>query len=328
MDHTNVSTTTYFIITGISDEPLLRCFVFFLVLVIYLLTLGGNISIFLLVCLDHHLHTPMYFFLANLSILDISCSTITLHKILISFISGDNTVSVVGCLVQIFAFLSLTCDELLVLAAMSYDRYVAICNPLHYHRVMDSKLCVLLASLCWVCGFIESIPTLMELFKLTCYESNKMDHFFCDIIPVLKLSCSDSSFLQLYILIVGTFIGGSTPFALTFISYIFIIIAILSIRSSSGRHKAFYTCSSHLTVVICFYASLVFQYLRPMSSINLGSNKYFSLFNTAVVPILNPLIYSLKNKDVKATIRRRMRTGLSTKTQGYNGNTEINKTRS
>ncbi|XP_069800162.1 olfactory receptor 6C1-like [Dendropsophus ebraccatus] len=307
MDHGNVSTTTYFIIIGISEKPLLQYFVFLLVVLIYLLTLGGNITIFLLVCLDHHLHTPMYFFLANLSIMDISCSTISLHRILISFISGDNTVSVVECFVQIFLFLSLTCDELLVLAAMGYDRYVAICNPLHYYLVMDSKLCAILASLCWVFGLLESIPILMGLLKLTCYDSNRMDHFFCDIVPVLKLSCSDTSFFHFYIFTVGVLICGFTPFVLTFISYIFIISTILSIRSSSGRRKAFYTCSSHLTVVLCLYASLVFQYLRPTSSINLGSNKYFSLFNTAAVPILNPLIYSLKNQDVKAAIRRRIK---------------------
>ncbi|XP_040269228.1 olfactory receptor 6C1-like [Bufo bufo] len=319
MDDRNVSMTTYFIITGISGQPSFHFFVFLLVLLIYLITLGGNVTIFLLVCLDHHLHTPMYFFLANLSILDISCSTITLHKILTSFISGDNTVSVSKCLVQIFAFLSLTCDELLVLAAMSYDRYVAICRPLHYHRVMNSKLCVLLACLCWVCGFLESLPTFMKTFELTCYESNMINHFYCDIVPVLKLSCSDTSFLQLYILTVGVMVCGFTPFALTFISYIFIIAAILSIRSSSGRRKAFYTCSSHLIVVVCLYASLFLQYLRPTSSINLGSNKYFSLFNAAAVPILNPLIYSLKNKDVKAAIKRRIRFDLvSTSIRGHN----------
>ncbi|XP_069800166.1 olfactory receptor 5V1-like [Dendropsophus ebraccatus] len=307
MDHSNVTTTTYFIITGISEKPLLQVFVFLLVLLIYLLTLGGNITIFLLVCLDHHLHTPMYFFLANLSLLDISCSTISLHKILISFISGDNTVSVVECYVQMFAFVSLTCDELLVLAAMSYDRYVAICNPLRYRLIMDSKLCVLLASLCWSLGFLECLPCFIKLFKLTCYKSNVVDHFFCDVVPVLKLSCSDTSFLQHYIIIVGAFISGFIPFMLTFISYVFIISTILSIRTSSGRRKAFYTCSSHLTVVLCLYASVVFQYLRPISSVNLSFNKYFFLFNAAAVPILNPLIYSLKNKDVRDAVRRRIR---------------------
>ncbi|XP_073405494.1 olfactory receptor 5V1-like [Dendrobates tinctorius] len=319
MELKNVSMVTSFIITGISDEPLLQFFVFLLVLFIYLITLGGNITIFILICLDYHLHTPMYFFLANLSILDISCSSITLHKILTSFLSGDDSVSDLECAVQIFAFLSLTSDELLFLTAMSYDRYVAICNPLRYHLIMDSKLCSLLASLCWVIGLLEGIPLFMGIYKLTCFVSNKIDHFFCDIVPIMKLSCSDTSFLQLYIFTEGVFLGGFTPFALTFISYIFIISTILSIRSSTGRRKAFYTCSSHLTVVICLYGSLVFQYLRPTSSINLRSSKYFSLFNTAAVPILNPLIYSLKNKDVKAAIKRKMGiTAVSTKFQSHN----------
>ncbi|KAM4019271.1 LOW QUALITY PROTEIN: olfactory receptor 5V1-like [Anomaloglossus baeobatrachus] len=303
MDYRNLSVTSYFIISGISKGPLAEFYVFLLVLLIYLITLGGNITIFLLVCLDHHLHTPMYFFLANLSILDISCSTITLHKILVSFISGDDTVSVLGCFVQIFVFLSFTGDELLILTAMSYDRYVAICNPLRYRLVMNSKLCALLAFLCWLLGF-ESLPVFMGTINITCFKSNRMEHFFCDIMPVLKLSCSDTFFLELYILTLGVVLTGFTPFILTFISYVFIIGTILSIRSSSGRRKAFYTCSSHLTVVICLYGSLVFQYLRPTSSINLGSNKYFSLFNAAAIPILNPLIYSLRNKDVKAAIRR------------------------
>ncbi|XP_073404777.1 olfactory receptor 6C1-like [Dendrobates tinctorius] len=307
MDARNVSITTFFVITGIPDEPLMQFFIFFLILLIYLITLGGNLMIFLLVCLDHHLHTPMYFFLANLSILDISCSTITLHKMIFSFISGNNIVSVLECFVQIFFFLGLTGDELLILTAMSYDRYVAICNPLRYHSVMNSKLCSLLAFLCWLFGFLESTPTFMGIYKLTCFKSVRMDHFFCDIMPVLKLTCSDTSFLQLYILTVGGFLTGFTPFVLTFISYIFIIGTISSINSSNSRRKAFYTCSSHLTVVTCLYVSLVLQYLRPTSSINLGSNKYYSLLNAAAVPILNPLIYSLKNKDVKAAVSRRIR---------------------
>ncbi|XP_071981472.1 olfactory receptor 5V1-like [Engystomops pustulosus] len=307
MDHSNVTLPTHFIITGILDKPWLQVFIFLLVLLIYLTALGGNITIFLLVCLDHRLHTPMYFFLANLSILDMCCSTITLHKTLISYISGDSKISVLECHLQIFAYLSLTVDEMLLLTAMSYDRYVAICNPLRYNVVMNFKLCIFLAFICWFLSFLEGIPVFTEIFRIICYTSNKIDHFFCDIMPVIKLACSDTSFLQIYILIGGAFVTGFTPFCLTFVSYIFIISTILSIRSSTGRRKAFYTCSSHLTVVIIQYASLAIQYLRPPSAIDLGSNKYFSLVNVAAVPILNPLIYSLKNKDVKAAIRRRIK---------------------
>ncbi|KAM5145584.1 olfactory receptor 5V1-like [Mantella aurantiaca] len=270
----------------------------------YLLALFGNTVIFSLVCLDPYLHTPMYF-LANLSILDICCPTVALHKIIIAFISGDNTISLTGCVVQVLMFLSLTCDELLLLTAMSYDRYVAICIPLHYHQIMNCKVCGVLATLCWACGFLEGIPTLMELLKLKCLISNKINHFFCDIVPLMKLSCDNTSVLQLYILTVGSFVSGFLPFALTFSSYVFIISTILRIQSSAGRRKAFYTCSSHLTVVTLLYTSLVLQYLRPNSMVNLSSAKFYSLFNTAAVPMLNPLIYSLKNKDVKAALMRR-----------------------
>nr|DBA20721.1 TPA: hypothetical protein GDO54_017471 [Pyxicephalus adspersus] len=301
-----MNVTTYFVIIGVSGFPALQLPIFLIVFIMYLLTLGGNMIIFLLVCFDRNLHTPMYFFLANLSILDICCSTVSLHKVIIAFISANNTTSLTDCLVQIFIFLCLTCDELLILTAMSYDRYVAICVPLHYHQIMNHKVSGLLAVMCWVSGVLESIPTFMELLKLKCFISNKINHFFCDIIPLMKLSCSNTSVLQLYILIVGGFACGFIPFALTFISYVFIIFTILKIKSSAGRRKAFYTCSSHLTVVTLLYTSLVFQYLRPNSSIDLSFTKFSSLFNTAAIPVLNPLIYSLKNKDVKTALRRRI----------------------
>lgn len=304
MDQSNVSGVTYFIIAGISDLPVLRLIIFLMVLIIYLITVGGNLTILLLVLMDHHLHTPMYFFLANLSILDISCSTITLHKILVSFISGNKMVSVLGCLIQIFMFFSLTCNELMILTAMGYDRYVAICNPLHYHMVMNPRACTFLATVCWVFSFLENIPTFIELCQLTCYRSNVINHFFCDVVPVTKLSCSNTLFLELYMLVVGSFIAGFFPFVLTFTSYVYIIAAILKIQTSLGRRKAFYTCSSHLAVVILLYSTLILQYLRPHSMVSMSTNKLFSLFNTAAIPILNPLIYSLKNKDVKAALQR------------------------
>ncbi|XP_018421029.1 PREDICTED: olfactory receptor 5V1-like [Nanorana parkeri] len=307
MGQTNMTVATYFIIAGFSELPVLQLPIFLLVLLIYFLTVGGNSTILLLVCTDHRLHTPMYFFLANLSIVDISCSTITLHKALETFISGDNTVSLFGCLIQIFIYLSLLCDELLILTAMSYDRYVAICNPLQYHTVMNRKVCLLLASVCWTWGVIETIPIFIELLGFTCYTSCKLNHFFCDIVPLKKLSCSDTSILELYMLIVGMLIATFSPFLLTFISYVFIISTILRIRSSIERRKAFYTCSSHLTVVVLLYSSLIFQYVMPHSFVNLDLNKLSSLFNTALIPILNPLIYSLKNKDVKAAFRRKLK---------------------
>ncbi|KAM4696166.1 olfactory receptor 5M11-like [Rhinophrynus dorsalis] len=307
MVQANQSMVTYFIIKGISDLPELQTPIFLLVLLLYLMILGGNMMILLLVCLDPQLHTPMYFFLANLSILDMSCSTTTLHMVLAIFVRGDHTISVHACIAQVYVFSCLACDELLILTAMSYDRYVAICNPLHYPTVMNHTACVLLAIFSWIWGFLEVIPPVVILLAFTCYRSNIINHFFCDVMPLVKLSCNDTTVLQFLILIEGSFLLSLTPFLLTFISYVFIIDSILRIQSSTGRRKAFYTCSSHLTVVILLYATLVCQYLRPTSIDTLDSNKLFSLFNTAAVPLLNPLIYSLKNKDVKSALRRQFR---------------------
>ncbi|XP_053545608.1 olfactory receptor 1019-like [Bombina bombina] len=303
MEQTNYSMVTYFIIKGISDAPELQTLIFITVLLIYLLTVSGNMTILLLVCLNSHLHTPMYFFLANLSILDMSCSTVTLHVIITSFISSNKTVSFANCLAQVYFFSCFTSNELLILSAMSYDRYAAICKPLHYHMVMNGRVCKMMAFVCWILGFIEIIPYLVLLLHISCYKSNIINHFFCDIMPVMKLSCSDNSALEILIYTEGLFILSMTPFLLTFCSYVFIINAILRIHSNIGRRKVFYTCSSHLTVVVLLYTTLFFQYLRPRSVDILESNKLFSLFNTAAVPILNPLIYSLKNKDVKAALK-------------------------
>ncbi|KAM5145995.1 olfactory receptor 8D1-like [Mantella aurantiaca] len=303
MHSTNQTMLTYFIIKGISEASNLQVPIFLLVLLIYLVTLGGNATILTLVCLDPQLQTPMYFFLCNLSILDISSSTVTLHKILVRFLSGDNTVSVKACMTQMFIFTSLVCNELLILTAMSYDRYVAICNPLRYSTVMSRRVCGVLSAVSWGLGFIESLPHIILISRFTCYKSKVINHFFCDIVPLIKLSCDDTSLSDFLIFICGLFLA-TFPFLLTFIPYVSIIRTIHNIRSHTGKRKAFYTCSSHLTVVILLYVTLVCQYLRPASTDNMESNKVFSLFNTAAVPMLNPLIYSLKNKEVKSALKR------------------------
>ncbi|XP_068103953.1 olfactory receptor 8A1-like [Hyperolius riggenbachi] len=306
MDQGNKTFIKYFIIKGISDVPELQLPIFLLVLLIFLTTLGGNMTILLLICTDHQLHTPMYFFLANLSVLDISCSTITLHKALLTFMTGDKLVSYVSCLLQMFFFLSFTCAEVLILTAMGFDRYVAICNPLRYRTVMTDRVCCGLAGICWVVGLLDIMPCLLKISSFTCYSSSEINHFFCDLVPLMKVSCSDISSLQLYVMIEGVFLSAFVPCMLTFISYVFIIRTILRISSSIGRRKAFYTCSSHLTVITLLYATLAYQYFRPIDYIALETNKLSSLFNTTVVPILNPLIYSLKNKDVKSALKRRL----------------------
>ncbi|KAG9466349.1 olfactory receptor 5AR1-like [Eleutherodactylus coqui] len=308
MDYDNQTMVTFFIIKGISSLPKLQVLIFLLVLLIYLFTLGGNMTILLLVALDHHLHTPMYFFLANLSFLDISSSTVSLHGIMLAFLTGNNKVSFLCCIAQFSIFSFLACTELLILTAMSYDRYIAICKPLRYSVIINSKVCALLAMACWATSFVEVIPYVALLSEFSCYKSNIINHFFCDLVPLLNLSCSDTTTLKLLSLIEGLLLLSLTPFVLTFTPYVFIIASKLKIRSNTGRLKAFYTCSSHLTVVVLLYSTLVCQYLRPTTADSLESNKLFSLFNTAAIPMLNPLIYSLKNRDVKLSFSRGLRT--------------------
>ncbi|KAM4641688.1 olfactory receptor 5AR1-like [Discoglossus pictus] len=306
VDMSNRSRIPYFIFAGISDFPQTKDAIFVMVLLVYLVTVGGNMIILFLICVDHQLHTPMYFFLCNLSCLDIMYTTVTLHRILFSFISGDNHISYSECFTQLYFFMSLVGIELLILAAMSYDRYVAICNPLRYPVVMNHKVCVLLATVCWLLGFTDTLPFTFIVYGFSCYISNVINHFFCDLLALMKLSCSDTSLLERTILSEAVF-SGLSPLLLTLISYVYIIQTIMRIQSSTGRHKAFYTCSSHLTVVILFYVTLSCLYLRPTSMFSLDSDKLFSLVYTAIVPMLNPLIYSLKNKDVKLALQRALK---------------------
>ncbi|XP_069800239.1 olfactory receptor 8D1-like [Dendropsophus ebraccatus] len=297
----NQTSVRYFIIKGISDDPHLQLPNFLLVLLIYLTTISGNVTI-LIACRDPRLHTPMYFFLGNLSMVDICCCTVTLHRILTNFISGDNRVPFLACMVQMYMFGSLEGHELTILTAMSYDRYVAICKPLQYHLLMNTRTCGILVSVCWIVGFVQVLPPVGIVWSFSCYSSIEINHFFCDIIPLIRISCEDTSFVETLFFIEGLFPMILLPFLLTFVSYIFIIIAILRIRTSSGRFKAFYTCSSHVTVVTLLYLTLFGQYLTPNLSSTLDFKKLFALFNTAAIPLLNPMIYSLKNKDVKRAL--------------------------
>ncbi|XP_056397384.1 olfactory receptor 5B12-like [Hyla sarda] len=295
---------TYFIIKGLSDDPGLQAPIFVLVLLIYLISLVGNMSLLLLVCLDSHLHTPMYFFLANLSIVDMMSPTVTLHKILLMFITGDNTMLYLACMVQYYTSASLSGHGLFILTAMSYDRYVAICWPLNYNIIMNFKTCLLLAAFCWIFGFIQVVPFIWLVFKISCFSTNVIDHFCCDLVPIMEIACSDITILEGVSNIQGLFVFIIIPLLLISTSYILIIRSIMKIRSSIGRRKAFYTCSSHLIVIVLLYTTVTFQYLIPSNV--LGPKKMFSLFNMAIVPMLNILIYSLKNKDVKASFRRRI----------------------
>ncbi|XP_071980957.1 olfactory receptor 5P52-like [Engystomops pustulosus] len=301
----NKTTIEYFILKGFSETSELHIIVFIVVLIIYLITCGGNMMILTLICLERHLHTPMYFFLANLSIVDISFTTTMLYKIFTGFVTRDKTISFYGCMVQSFMSGSFTVHELYILTAMSYDRYVAICRPLSYQLVMSQRTCVVLASLCWTLGFLFIGPSAWILSTFSCYTSIELNHFFCDVILLMKMTCSDTSVLDTLFFIQGWFLFAVSPFLLTFLPYIFIIIEIMKIRTTTGKYKAFYTCSSHLTVVILLYTINIIQYMIPS---NLEYKKFYTLINTVVVPLLNPLIYSLKNRDMKDALRKKRTT--------------------
>ncbi|KAM4696229.1 olfactory receptor 5AR1-like [Rhinophrynus dorsalis] len=301
MNQHNVTVMTCFVLAGISDLPEVQAIIFILVLFVYLITLGGNVIIILLIFTDPRLHTPMYFFLCNFSCLDIMYTTVTLHRIFFTFISGDNNITFQHCLIQIYFFISLVGIEVLILMAMSYDRYVAICNPLLYHIVMNHKVCIVLATICWVYGFLNTVPLIYIVYGFSCYKSRVINHFFCDISAFMKISCSNTLLLEHAILALAVF-SDFIPFLLTLLSYMCIISSILKIQSAIGRQKTFYTCSSHLTVVILFYVTISCSYLRPNSMVSLDTDKWLALLYTAIVPMLNPLIYSLKNKDVKSAL--------------------------
>ncbi|XP_056397366.1 olfactory receptor 8D1-like [Hyla sarda] len=307
MNAPNQTMETYFIIRGISSVPELQLPIFLLVLLIYIIILGGNMTILTLFCLDRQLHTPMYFFLANLSLVDMSCSTVSLHKILANFLSGDKSVSHLACMVQMYFFAALMFDEFAILAVMSFDRYVAICNPLLYHTIMTQKVCVGLALVSWISGFVNLLPPIIMVSGFSCYRSHEINHFFCDIVPLMEITCDDIAILEIVIFTVGVTTFVLLPFLVTFTPYIFIIITILKIRTSFGRRKAFYTCSSHLTVVILLFLIICFQYITPQSKRSTESSKMFSMFNTVFIPIVNPLIYSFKNKEMTLAIKRRLK---------------------
>ncbi|XP_068103828.1 olfactory receptor 2AP1-like [Hyperolius riggenbachi] len=305
MNERNKTVVTFFILKGFSDIPQLQTPIYLLILLIYLTTLVGNILILLLVCLDPHLHTPMYFFLGNLSALDIGYTTVALHKSIDIFVRGDNEVYFIDCMVQMYSLTWFGCNDLMLLTSMGYDRYVAICKPLHFTTLMNSGVCAGLAIFCWAFSFLEVIPSFALISQFSCYTLNIINHFFCDVLPLIEISCNDTSILEMVIFIDGGLVAVFIPFLLTFISYVFIIVTIMKIKSSTGRRKAFYTCSSHLTAVLILYASLVSQYFTPSGTFKYS--KLLSLFNTAVVPMLNPLIYSLKNNDVKSAVQKKLK---------------------
>ncbi|MBZ3878739.1 Olfactory receptor 8B12 [Sciurus carolinensis] len=297
------SSMTEFILAGLTDQPGLRIPLFFLFLGFYMVTVIGNLGLIMLIGLNSHLHTPMYFFLFNLSLIDFCYSTTITPKMLMSFISKKNIILHSGCMTQLFFFCFFVVSESFILSAMAYDRYVAICNPLVYMVTMSPQVCFLLLLGVYGMGFAGAMAHTGSIMSLTFCADNLVNHFMCDILPLLELSCNDTYVNELVVFIVVA-IDIGMPIVTIFISYALILSSILHIWSTDGRSKAFSTCSSHMIVVSLFFGSGAFMYLKPPSILPLDQGKVSSLFYTIVVPMLNPLIYSLRNKDVKIALRR------------------------
>ncbi|KAL6085592.1 hypothetical protein STEG23_033021 [Scotinomys teguina] len=297
------SSVTEFILAGLTDQPGLLMPLFFLFLGFYMVTLVGNLGLITLIGLNSHLHTPMYFFLFNLSLIDSCYSSTIIPKMLMSFISKKNTISYSGCMAQLFFFCFFVISETFILSAMAYDRYVAICNPLMYTVTMSPQVYFLLLLGVYVMGFSGGMTQTGNIMNLTFCANNFVNHFMCDILPLLELSCNSTFTNELVVFIVVAFAIGVSIVTIS-ISYALILSSILRMHSTEGRSKAFSTCSSHMIVVCLFFGSGAFMYLQPPSILSLDQGKVSSLFYTIVVPMLNPLIYSLRNKDVKVALRK------------------------
>ncbi|XP_051022718.1 olfactory receptor 10AG1-like [Acomys russatus] len=291
-----------FVLLGFSDLPNLQGFLFAVFSVVYIIILIGNFLIILITSMDPALQKPMYFFLANFSTLEICYVSVTIPRILFDIKVEDRSISVMSCATQLCFFLVFGTTECLLLAVMSYDRYVAICNPLHYTLVMNPTKCTYLAMGSWLGGIPVQVGQTCQIFSLHFCNSNKIDHFFCDIPPILKLACEDTSVHELSVYVV--MVVAALPFMLVLTSYSKIIATILRLPTAKGRAKAFSTCSSHLLVVVLFYGSATVTYLRPKSMHSPGTDKLLSLFYTIVTPMFNPLIYSLRNKEVIAALKK------------------------
>ncbi|XP_072284839.1 olfactory receptor-like protein OLF3 [Pyxicephalus adspersus] len=290
-----------FTLLGLSSIPKLQIAVFVLFLLMYMVTLSGNLLVVIVVRLNSRLQTPMYFFLCNLSIVDICFSTTIVPKMLTNTLSQDKTISFLGCAAQMYFHLALGATECLILAMMAYDRYNAICKPLKYTSIMNPKHCFYLATGCWVVSFLNSMIHAVFTFQLPYCKSNQVNHFFCEMPPLFRLSCKDTRFNEVAVYISGGLIALCS-FLLTLLSYAQILCTIFKIRTTSGRHKAFSTCASHLTVVTLYYGTIIFMYLRPQSSYFPDRDRIVSILYTVVTPMLNPIIYSIRNKDIMVVV--------------------------
>ncbi|XP_053515159.1 olfactory receptor 5B3-like [Artibeus jamaicensis] len=299
----NTTEVTEFILLGLTNNPELQVPLFIMFTVIYLITLIGNLGIMALILLDSCLHTPMYFFLSNLSLVDLCYSSAVTPKVMAGFLLGHKVISYSACAAQMFIFVAFATVENYLLTCMAYDRYVAVCKPLHYTTTMTTDLCAFLAIGSYVCGFLNASIHIGDTFSLSFCESNEVHHFFCDVPAVMVLSCSDRHVSEMALLYAASF-NVSFALLVILISYVFIFITILKMHSSSGYQKALTTCASHFTAVTIFYGTVIFMYLQPSSSHSMDTDKISSVFYTMVIPMLNPLVYSLRNKEVKSALMK------------------------
>nr|XP_033780566.1 olfactory receptor 6X1-like [Geotrypetes seraphini] len=295
-----------FILLGFPSLCNLDGFLFLSVLLVYTCTIAGNVTIITIITTDPSLHKPMYFFLCNLSFLEIWYTTAIMPKMLVNFLAERKTICLPCCITQAFFHFFLGATEFFLLAVMSFDRYLAICNPLYYTTIMSSGVCIQLAFGSWVGGFLTVFVQTVLVCGLAFCGSNVINHYYCDVIPLLKLACTDTSLLEMIVFLFATVVLLSS-FIFTMVSYIYIISTILRIPSLKGQRKAFSTCGAHLTVVSILYGTVIFMYVKREASSSLNLNKVVSVLNTLVTPLLNPFIYTLRNKDVKESFRKAVR---------------------
>ncbi|XP_072494475.1 olfactory receptor 2W3-like [Notamacropus eugenii] len=303
MDGTNESTQDDFILLGFSNRPQLEVVLFVVILIAYLLTIVGNTTIILISQIDPRLHTPMYFFLTHLSFLDLCFTTSSIPQLLYNLSGSDKTISYIGCAIQLFMFLALGGVECLLLAVMAYDRFVAVCKPLHYMVIMHPKLCLGLVSIAWFGGVVNSLTMSPITLTLPRCGHHKVDHFLCEMPALIRLACINTVFIEGIAFVLAVVIV-LTPLVLILVSYGYITQAVLQIKSAVGRRKAINTCSSHLIIVSLFYGNIIYMYMQPGNSASQDQGKFLTLFYNIVTPLLNPLIYTLRNKEVKGALRR------------------------
>ncbi|XP_019612045.2 olfactory receptor 5K1 [Rhinolophus sinicus] len=302
MAEENHTMKTEFILTGFTDHPELKIFLFVVFFATYLITMVGNLGLMILISKEHRLHTPMYTFLGNLALVDSCCASAITPKLLGNFFSENRMVSLYECMAQFYFLCTVETADCFLLAAMAYDRYVAICSPLQYHTMMSKKLCIQMTTGAYIAGNLHSMIHVGLLFRLAFCESNRINHFYCDILPLYRLSCVDPYINELVLFI---FSGSIQVFTIgsVLISYLYILFTIFKMKSKEGRVKAFSTCSSHFLSVSLFYGSLFFMYIRPNLLEEGDKDIPAAILFTIVVPLLNPFIYSLRNKEVISILR-------------------------